>query len=1183
MEQQDGGRAPDLPADGAPWMAGRVEERSDSEWTVLFPVGGADTAASAVAAFPSEVQAQQALQLLQLHVLLSARPSLPLDQLPPELAGAVIQTGDGQVDVDMLADLQAMRPGEVVEMVQQMAAEMEAEAEVDSGSGGGADEQGWTAAGAAADHPATQARSIGSAAPVPPSAAGPAAAAGAAVGEVRRLPVPVVAPPQPPSIELQQEQATQQQELATQQQHQATQQQRQEQEQQPAQQQKERQQEQQHQEQQERQQLAQQEQEQQKEQQQPSQHQQEQQPVQQQEQQHWEAQQHGHQPTHQVSTSEHPQPPPQQPVAAQPSSATAAVSGDASASDYLGVRPAPGGCGGWLAEVSVWLGPAGQPDPGGQRQRQAVPVGTELEAACARDLVLVWLEAWSGPSSAPPICNFPFKRYCQDARLWAVLCELPCWHDLAAYLEQLQEDGSLLKAAQAYDDGSLPGTWPEPAAQPAGAAPPAAQHPATQQVNGDDYPGRRGTGPPRALGRAGADGGRSRPGAASGRGAKRKADAPAAGDQGQRQRGRPAGGTPASGYPGVTRCTWSGRWRGRIRPPGGRSPCDVLLDDDVQIAAVGQQLALLWASLVSQGKQRPTLHPALRDGFLADPELMRQLGAAKDAADMRKLVRQLQQAGQLQKWCHLLPPPLTNSRRPPQQTQQAALRADADWADGSAGESAAVTGEEGEPSGPAAARRANGSAALDALAALAEELGASSPPAAVPPAWACAEQQQEGPPLSQGTSTAAAAAAAGGGVEPAQPPQEGGVRSATWQHLSWQEAQAWPDRLQSAAPLPDSRPAANRGAAAGAEPEAGAAAAGGAQAPLVWLEPAAAWQHVSQHAAERWEASVPCEAPSWLTDDAQLQDMLLPGAGAEPSPLHPQPVGMPPAPGLGAPGAAVQLPWPPQQQAAAAAAARKAQHTAALAQPDQQLPHQPEGSATTACTVLDWHPAARVAGGPSAAAAGEASPTSPQLLQPAGAPPPAALAPQPGGQALPATPAGSALAALPASAAAQLQLLLARLPMERLPEAADAGRTPPPGLAQPGHAPLQHALQAGDVLLYCRKTNGLAGLPLLERLLVLEARREGGPGLGPRASQQHCECLLLASGATEGHLAPPEPLPPGTTSATAAAVLGRVALLTRSACKQRAAAVRSARQWCRVGRVPDKPFAEVLAALSPQQ
>lgn len=292
--------------------------------------------------------------------------------------------------MDSLAELRAMRPGEVVEMVQQMAAEMAAEVEVDSGSGGGANALGWAAAGAAADHPAAQARSIGSAAPVPPSAAGPAIAAGAAVGEAQQPPVPVAAPPQPPLIELQQEQATQQQEPATQKQHQATQQQQEEQ------------QEQQHQEQQEQQQLAQQGQEQQKEQQQPSQHQQEQQPVQQQEQQHWEAQQHTHQPTHQVSESEHPQPPPQQPVAAQPSSATAAVSGDASASDYLGVRPAPGGCGGWLAEMSVWLGPTGQPDPGGQRQRQAVPVGTELGEWGRRREAWLVQRAWAAGMLGAP-------------------------------------------------------------------------------------------------------------------------------------------------------------------------------------------------------------------------------------------------------------------------------------------------------------------------------------------------------------------------------------------------------------------------------------------------------------------------------------------------------------------------------------------------------------------------------------------------------------------------------------------------------------------------------------------------------------------------------------------------------------------------------------------------------------
>ncbi len=290
----------------------------------------------------------------------------------------------------MLADLQAMRPGEVVEMVQQMAAEMEAEAEVDTGSGGSANELGWAAAGAAADHPATQARSIGSAAPTPPSAAKPAAAAGAAVGEAQQPPVPGVPPPQPPLIELQQEQATQQQELAAQQQQQATQQQqRQEQEQQPAQQQKERQQEQQHQEQQERQQLAQQEQEQQKEQQQPSQHQQEH------HQQRCAVQQHQQLANHQGWEPEQEHPPPQQPVAAQPSSATAAASGDASASDYLGVRPARGGCGGWLAEVSVWLGFAGQADPGGQRQRQAVPVATELGERGRRREAWLVQRAWA--------------------------------------------------------------------------------------------------------------------------------------------------------------------------------------------------------------------------------------------------------------------------------------------------------------------------------------------------------------------------------------------------------------------------------------------------------------------------------------------------------------------------------------------------------------------------------------------------------------------------------------------------------------------------------------------------------------------------------------------------------------------------------------------------------------------
>lgn len=73
------------------------------------------------------------------------------------------------------------------------------------------------------------------------------------------------------------------------------------------------------------------------------------------------------------------QQPQQQPAAGVlTSSAAAAVSGDASASDYIGVRRAPGGAGGWLAEASVLLGPAGQADPAGRRLRQAVPVGSEL-------------------------------------------------------------------------------------------------------------------------------------------------------------------------------------------------------------------------------------------------------------------------------------------------------------------------------------------------------------------------------------------------------------------------------------------------------------------------------------------------------------------------------------------------------------------------------------------------------------------------------------------------------------------------------------------------------------------------------------------------------------------------------------------------------------------------------------
>lgn len=196
-------------------------------------------------------------------------------------------------------------------------------------------------------------------------------------------------------------------------------------------------------------------------------------------------------------------------------------------------------------------------------------------------------------------CRRPSLRLQAPDRLFRAACHC-----------QLQEDGSLLRAAQAYDAGSLPQGWPEPAAQPAGAAPPAAQHPANQQGDGEGDQGRGGSGPPRANGRAGGGGGRGGPSAAAGRGTKRKAGAPAAGDHGQWQPGRPI--VSASGYPGVYRSRWGG-WYGKMTPPGRRSACDLLSDHDVQVVAVGRQLALFWASLVSQGQHRPAPHPPLRD------------------------------------------------------------------------------------------------------------------------------------------------------------------------------------------------------------------------------------------------------------------------------------------------------------------------------------------------------------------------------------------------------------------------------------------------------------------------------------------------------------------------------------------------------------------------------------------
>ncbi|KAL4424283.1 hypothetical protein ABPG75_001584 [Micractinium tetrahymenae] len=936
----------------------------------------------------------------------------------------------------------------------------------------------------------------------------------------------------------------------------------------------------------------------------------------------------------------------QQPAAPQQSNMTAA-SGDAGAGDseYLGVRPAPGDRGGWLAEVSVTLDASGQPDPGGRRQQRAVHVATELEAALARDLPLVWQQAWCGPTSSGPLCNFPFKRYCQDAKLWAIFCELPSWDKLAAYLAQLQDSGFLLKAAQAYDAFSLPQGWPEPGPLPAGGAPPAVQHPASQQGDGEDRAGGGGGSAPSyangqadggagELGGAAGGGGSGRPGAAGGRGTKRRAGGPPAAEQQGRQRSRPTGN--ASGYPGVNRCTKSGGWYGRVALPGRQPRFDVLRDHDAQVVAVGRELALFWVSLISPGQHQRAPHPALRDSFLADAELMGQLGTAKEAADMRKLVQQLQHAGRLRQWCHLLPPPLTGSQAE-QQAGPAAPAAAAAQAEDSAGLSAAAAAEQGEeeeeeePGSPglaAALRTCSSAAALDALTALAAAAGASAPGAEAPAAQAPEGHRlplHQGPPASQ---DAGAVAAARSGVVAAPLPEGWERRAAAWQQLSLRQADAWAGSVQPASLeiLSDSWPgqrdlaaaqaaaaqpasglpsvrdnspaeagaAAAAGAArsspvaeaatlrrshhrslmrigsggqvqqaAGAMPAARAAAVGRARVPEDWQELAAAWQQLAQQTAERWEGEVPAADPSWLTDAAQLQQMVLPAAQVQPT-------------AAAEPAASAALVSP-----------GKLQHAPAPAEPDQQ---QPEGSATTACTVLVWQPAAQLAGGQAPASPGEASPTSPPPLQPQGAPSTAAcLASQQDGEqqvrqtAPVTTPAGTLLASLPASATARLQFLLAGLKVEPVPEAEEAGGgggASPPQLTQQQQAP---QAAGGDVLLYCRKTSGLAGLPLLEKLLVVEARLDEGPSSGPKASQQHCECLLLASGPSEDHLSPPELLPPGASSTAAAAALGRVALVSRKAFKLMPRAVHSARQWRLVGHVPLESFSEVVAVLAPHQ
>lgn len=503
---------------------------------------------------------------------------------------------------------------------------------------------------------------------------------------------------------------------------------------------------------------------------------------------------------------------------------------------------------------------------------------------------------------------------------------------------------------------------------------------------------------------------------------------------------------------------------------------------------------------------------------------------------MRKIVRQLQRAGRLHEWRHLLPPPLASSC-PQQQAQAEAPAAAAGQADSFAGASAAAAEAGAEAAGPAAGS-AGSSAALAALAAVAAAARSSSPSTGALPAWPRKEGRPQGsPPASQGASKAAAPAAAGARVAAAPLPSGWEARAVAWQQLSQRQAEAWAGSLQAVSldflegnwsggqalaaagpPPPPSRPPCSTGAAAAArnlppaeevapprtqqrvllrpggcdapqqatvgQPGARLAAAGAALLPQGWQEQSVAWQQTSRHAAKRWEASVPPAVPSWLADDAQLHTMLLPDAGAQPAGPRWQQAVAPSAAGLAEPGAGVHSQRPPQQ---AAAAPGKLQHTAALAQPDQQpqQAQQPEGSATTACTLLQWQPAAQAACSQAAASAGAASLASPALLQPGAPLPPMA------------TPPGSVLASLPAPAAASLQLLLARLPIERLPEVERGGGSAPPLLAhQQQQAP---TAAGGDVLLYCRKTNGLAGLPLLERLLVVEARREGGPGPGSKA------------------------------------------------------------------------------------
>jgi hypothetical protein len=141
--------------------------------------------------------------------------------------------------------------------------------------------------------------------------------------------------------------------------------------------------------------------------------------------------------------------------------------------------------------------------------------------------------------------------------------------------------------------------------------------------------------------------------------------------------------------------------------------------------------------------------------------------------------------------------------------------------------------------------------------------------------------------------------------------------------------------------------------------------------------------------------------------------------------------------------------------------------------------------------------------------------------------------------------------------AAELQMLLERLSVSPHPLDGQS--------SSPRHRP--PVPTSGDVLLYCRRTSGMAGLPLLERLLVLSAATVDPPS--PRVSHR-CSCLLLAHGANEQQLDPP-----------AGGPTQLVVEVGPSGFKAKSMAVRTKSQWRMVGRVAQKSMDAVHAALAP--